>query len=326
MNEPEKYLSGKEILLICPKFFNYQTFIVNELKSRGASVQYVPEIEERLIFKFLRRIRKSKLQELYDKYYLESIPWQKKFDIVFVVKGAGLSLDLLKRLRLYSQKGHLLHYRWDSVRNFDNLYMREFFDHTFSFDKPDCENYGFIYHPLFFVPVYNNENVLNNHSYAYDIMFIGTANEERIRFFEKLRPFLTNNNLVSYINLYTSKWRYVKFKIKSLDTTYLTTKTLEDEEVIKIMRKSKSILDVPSKNQNGLTMRSFETLGSGKMLITTNTRIRNEHFYNPEQIKIIDSDNFNIINDFAHLSCFTFAPMTEFSLEKWIRRILTYNG
>jgi hypothetical protein len=45
-------------------------------------------------------------------------------------------------------------------------------------------------------------------------------------------------------------------------------------------------------------MRTFETLGAGKKLITTNKNILNEPFYNPEYISVINPKNLKINVDF----------------------------
>ncbi|MGE4514729.1 MAG: hypothetical protein AB7E26_13095, partial [Chryseobacterium sp.] len=50
--------------------------------------------------------------------------------------------------------------------------------------------------------------------------------------------------------------------------------------------------------QNGLTIRTFEVLASGKKLITTNSDITNYPFYSPENILVIDRENIQMNPEF----------------------------
>ena len=50
-------------------------------------------------------------------------------------------------------------------------------------------------------------------------------------------------------------------------------------------------MDINHPNQNGLTMRVFEVLGSGKKLVTTNGDVKKYPFYNTHNICIIDRNN-----------------------------------
>ena len=75
-------------------------------------------------------------------------------------------------------------------------------------------------------------------------------------------------------------------------------RSLSHKEILNLFATTNTIIDFPSSFQTGLTIRTFETLGSGNKLITTNKNIANEPFYNPEFINIIDINNFNLNVDF----------------------------
>ena len=45
-------------------------------------------------------------------------------------------------------------------------------------------------------------------------------------------------------------------------------------DIVSLYKESEVILDINHPGQNGLTMRTFEALGAGKKLITTNTEIK----------------------------------------------------
>jgi len=65
---------------------------------------------------------------------------------------------------------------------------------------------------------------------------------------------------------------------------------LSADDIIDLYSCSTVILDINHPKQSGLTMRTFEALGAGKKLITTNAEIKKYSFYNEDNICIIDRD------------------------------------
>ena len=61
---------------------------------------------------------------------------------------------------------------------------------------------------------------------------------------------------------------------------------MSQEEIISLISKSKAILDINHPSQVGLTMRTFETLGANKKLITTNENIKIYDFFDKENIDV----------------------------------------
>ena len=60
-------------------------------------------------------------------------------------------------------------------------------------------------------------------------------------------------------------------------------------KVQELLLDSNVVLDLPYPGQTGYTHRLIEALANGKKVITTNTLVKNERFFNPEQIHLIDS-------------------------------------
>lgn len=95
------------------------------------------------------------------------------------------------------------------------------------------------------------------------------------------------------------------------------------ETVANIMHRSKAILDIQHPAQTGLTMRTIETLGIGRKLITTNTDIVNYDFYNEENILVIDRTNPVIPNSFIEHNAKEVSQQIyqKYSLNGWIEEI-----
>jgi hypothetical protein len=77
---------------------------------------------------------------------------------------------------------------------------------------------------------------------------------------------------------------------KTIDKKKIRFESLNLAEILELYKKTKVILDIHHPNQKGLTMRTFEALGAGKKLITTNAEIKKYRFYNDKNILIIDRD------------------------------------
>ena len=121
------------------------------------------------------------------------------------------------------------------------------------------------------------------------------------------------------------------FKIKKLteksfkdfDEDKISFNSLSHQEIINIYRDSKTILDINHPGQNGLTMRTFETLGSGRKLVTTNENVKRYPFYDANNIWVIDRENPQF--DAAFFSS-EFLPIQEdfyqsMSLNGWIQEV-----
>ena len=58
-----------------------------------------------------------------------------------------------------------------------------------------------------------------------------------------------------------------------------------------VVRSSRAVLDIQHFKQTGLTMRTLETLGAGKKLITTNPDVKEYDFYDEGRVMTIDRAN-----------------------------------
>jgi hypothetical protein len=62
-------------------------------------------------------------------------------------------------------------------------------------------------------------------------------------------------------------------------------------EIVDVVRSSRAVLDIQHFKQTGLTMRTLETLGAGKKLITTNPDVKEYDFYDRGRVMVIDRSN-----------------------------------
>jgi len=62
---------------------------------------------------------------------------------------------------------------------------------------------------------------------------------------------------------------------------------LEREEVQRVFRESGTIVDIEHPGQHGLTMRTIETIGAGKKLITTNAYVQEHDLFHPDNVYVM---------------------------------------
>jgi spore maturation protein CgeB len=217
---------------------------------------------------------------------------------------------------------------WDSFRNKKSLIPNiECFDSCFTFDPDDAQLYGMTFRPLFFSPGFAREPMQD---FEYQYSFIGTAHSDRYRIVSQITSGLGELERC-YVYFYLqAPWVYWAHKIgnrafrgaKNKDFNY---SSLSHAEVQGVFFSSKAVIDIEHPAQTGLTMRTFETLGANKKLITTNWRVRDYDFFNPQNILVIDR------NDVARIPHSFFAepymPISsslygKYSIQGWLDEVI----
>ena len=127
-----------------------------------------------------------------------------------------------------------------------------------------------------------------------------------------------------------------KLKMMGLKTKFIITKStrfsfpksfyqkmISYNEICNLISRSKSILNVTMKFQEGLSMRDFEALFNATKLITTNENIKNAPFYNKNNIFILQNRNQVSIPEFINLK---YIPIDDtirslYSVDQFIKQI-----
>lgn len=292
-------LKGKRILFLSVKLFNYENIIADKMRSLGATVDYYDERPANSIFakgiiRLNRNFYKTKIANYYTSI-LKKIE-NNKYDYFFLIKGEVVSDFFIEKIKKLNPNITLIYYTFDSFKNNSNaVSILKYFDRKFTFDCKDAEDYGLELRPLFFSDDYAYSEPRSN--YDIDLLFIGTAHSDRYVISENVADWCIDNNLKNYA-FYYSPSRLVFWFFKLFDSSFkkfnynkISFESLNHSQITELYNKSKVILDVNHPNQNGLTMRVFEVLGSGKKLVTTNADVKKYPFYNTNNICIIDRSN-----------------------------------
>lgn len=297
---------GKRIFFLSVKLFNYENIIADKMRSLGAIVDYYDERPANSIFvkgiiRLNRNFYKKKIINYYNSILLKIE--NKKYDYFFLIKGEVVSAFFIKKLKELNPNITLLYYTFDSFKNNSNaVSILKYFDRKFTFDCKDAEDYGLELRPLFFSDDYAYSEPKSD--YDMDLLFIGTAHSDRYVISESVANWCKNNDLKNYAFYYSpSRLVFLFFKLfdssfKKFNYNKISFESLNHSQIAELYNKSKVVLDVNHPSQNGLTMRVFEVLGSGKKLVTTNEDVKKYPFYNTNNIYIIDRSNIVLDRSF----------------------------
>ena len=330
-------LNGKRILMFSNSFFNYNQIIVSQLEEMGCIVDFYNERpNNNVITKIMLRYNIKLIRPLVKKYYGQIINQNssKKYDYIFVIKSETITPDIIKKLREAFPQAEVVLYLWDAVANIpEGKKKLPCYDRVLTFDPNDAEKFHLKLRPLFFSKEFERKQNLKK-QFKYDMAFIGTAHTIRPKIVNILTEQCKRQNRKCYSFLFLPN-KVVYYYNKLLNRDYRNVK-IEDinfsplsiDQINDVYNNTKCVLDIEHKNQNGLTMRTIELLGMQKKIITTNSKIINYDFYNPNNIYVIDKNNPYIEEEFWNSD---YQPISEeivnrYSLKSFICDIFIAQG
>lgn len=311
-------ITNKRILLFCTKFQGYYEFIIQELYKIGAKEVFFVEIPHfsesnrtrqpnrlniNFLFYFLRnpRYRAKWTNELINRLS------GKQFDTMFCVADVPFEAHFMTWIKDQNPNIKTYLFLWDVLSTCRvPVSIIERFDFGFSFDKDDCVK---IQH-LKYLPDFYIESPEESCEDIYDASAIASLTDEyRGVIAKKFQDFCLSNGLKSFIyivsrpyrkrgrNPFVNIYRYFvdrkrnKFVSDPRYQSVLQFKKITIDEVEQIQNQSRCIFDFSYPNRQGLTLNCISALAKGKKLVTSNQRIKEEPFYNPDNIYIYDYDN-----------------------------------
>lgn len=329
----EQKLKGKRILFIALP--GYSKGMKEKMEDMGAEVIHINDKpKDTFLGKALGRLGLGFYENIINDYYAAELSKirEKTFDYILVIRGEYTPKDSLERMRSYFPAAKMVLYMWDSLVN--NKFIRakwEYYDKVYTFDRIDYLNHK---ESIDFLPLFYYEDYLPKDTgiteYKYDMSFIGTGHEDRVKIVKALTHQLENKqrNVFSYFFI-PHKLVYYLNKIKNPHFKYVRMedvefKQLPFEKLYEIYSQSKCVVDIESSKQNGLTMRTIEMIGLEKKLITTNKDIVHYDFFNPDNIMILDRKDPVIDLEFIDKP---YIPLdekirTKYSLHDWILNVL----
>ena len=288
----------KKVLYIGPDYFNYDNYILDELRKRY-KVTYINSAKLRRKYVFLYFIlwhfRLRKFIDVFNKKYLtykiNHAP--SDIDVVFIIKASNFTTQHVNLLKKKYPKASQKVYLWDDYKRIDNKEVIELFaPYIYSFDPIDCDNFGFIFRPLFYV-----SNHLGKKEKDYCVSFIGSNHSDRFEWLLKFKKICQRKGFSYFIKIRLTYGMYIKtLFLKSMeyhkDSDLFFTGSIPYKKFIDVTSRSRAVVDFPFIGQNGLTMRAIETMALGVKLLTTAKSIR-LHKDIPSDLYYVIDENFS---------------------------------
>lgn len=324
----ETSLAGKRILLLYVRFFGYDKIVKEKLESLGAVVDlYDARANISTIEKALKKVDSRYYYKKQRKFH-HSIQQEnkgKKYDFIF--SNENIEEATLKRYRKVFPGATMVLYLDDSVANMVGVNKTfHCYDRVLTFDRVDSMKYDMNFRPLFFSDSFKYLKE-KNLSKKYNICFVGTCHSDRLAIISKVIKNYPNYNYFFYC--YLQSWfMYYYYAFKDVEYRKKTKKFFKYEQismdqVAQAMAHSDAVLDIQHPKQTGLTMRTIETLGLGKKIITTNSDIKKYDFYNEHNVLVVDRENPIIPENFTEGD---YEPLSEelyykYSINGWIEDV-----
>lgn len=330
---PVADLAGKTVLLSAPKFFGYETEIAEELRRRGAKVDFLADRPFQSAFMHvLARFARRFVLSLTDRHYRARLAefGTENYDYVLVVNGQTLSDSLLAELKARHRSATFLFYLWDSLENRASaLKLLPFFDRASCFEPAAAARHGIRFRPLFYCPAFDQARLdADGSGDTYAISFLGTAHTDRYTIVSRIDRQLVAGTPRFWFLYLQAKWvllanRVLNPGFRKARSSDFSFTPMDRASSSMIFWQSKAILDIEHPRQVGLTMRTFETLGAGKKLVTTNPGVRDYVFYDAANICVIDRTDPSIPTAFLETAAKPVSDATRkrYSLAGWVDEI-----
>lgn len=219
--------------------------------------------------------------------------------ICFIYQGGQsyFDIDVFLYLKRRYSKSILIYKYNDLVSLNERLYpgflerCRKVFDLIITYNSEDAEKYGLIKSPpvlLDYTQIEPNLSQIKS-----DVFYVGRAKDrldELIHLFELCRL----NGLTCDFNIIDVEPRRQLYKD---EISY--NSTIPYVEMLQRVRNTKCVLNVVQKGAKGITLRDYESIGMGKLLMTNNHYIEETDMFDSNQIIFTDGEiDFNKIRNY----------------------------
>ncbi len=212
--------------------------------------------------------------------------WSKevdKYDYV-ILPVTIYSKSIMSLYNKYESK--FRHWYWNSI--FTTVKPNEIGTlnkYIYTFDMKDSIDYKINYINTY----YFSGIQLKSEQQKYDICFVG-SDKGRLDYLIDLQTKFENMGLSTYFHIVKSDNSRSDYKYRK-HISYLDT--------LRIINKSKIILDIVQTGQIGMTQRPLEALFFNKKMITNSLSVRDFDFFHEDNIFIINDNNYNEIKKFV---------------------------
>lgn len=275
-------------------------------------------IENSLIFKFINKITPIFKFLFYKRSWKSKI---KDFTKIIIFDVAYKSdLNILYWIKKWNKNADVFLYYWNIIKdvnkfNIEKKVADKYSCKIYHYDQKDCNTHGLLYNSIMYYSNIKLPLVIKANKYS--CIFLGYSKgreEELSMIYQKCHDTGVAARFIIVSGIRRSA-RYLEIR----------SKYMPYEEYLTLIAESESILDIAQKGQTGLSLRVMEAIFFDRKLITTNLFIKNELFYNEDNVLIYDESVTA-----ADIKAFLNKPFrlysqeikNYYSIEQWIKRFI----
>lgn len=241
-------------------------------------------------------------------------------DYVLIIRPDLFPISVIKFLKTKTKK--LIAYQWDGINKFPQIkdYF-SLFDIFYCFeDVTNIENVKKITNFYFDFDDYNETQNTYNHDVPV-FYFVGLDWENRREKIDKFVTFTKNNNYK--IDFYIQEFE--KNANKNLSMHYMKDR-ISFAENIELVKKSDILVDFVDPRHSGLSIRFFEGMYYKKKVITDNIKVKQYDFYHPDNIFVLENENYDAINEFLKIPYQEIPEniVKKYGFSNWIQQIIQH--
>ncbi|KLT71060.1 hypothetical protein AB674_04580 [Flavobacterium sp. ABG] len=211
--------------------------------------------------------------------------WKKELDKVdTIIVFATHRIDHIQYIKKHNLNIRLILWYWNpAIKMVNPMKVPKELCEMWSYDPVDCKEYGLKFNSTFYFKNVEIKEVFKD----IDLLFLGIDKGRKKILFE-LNNVMIENSVKTFFHVVPDK--------KDSKTDYI--KPISYKEYLCLISRSKCILDLVPDGNNGMTLRPMEALFFKRKLVTNFIAIKNEPFYDPENIFILGIDDFSTIKQF----------------------------
>lgn len=315
-----------------PDYSDFPKLFLENLEKEGFEPYLITDNVSRFKYKgsesiknfFIKNILRNKeyKQNLIKKHFLDELNKNlsaitEELDYVLVIRPDNFPISFIKNLKSKTRK--LIAYQWDGIekfpeiRNYFNL-----FDIFFCFEKAESQPNIQPITNFYFDHLPSSEKKYNAEKPK--LYFVGLYWKSRE---EKINRFIDE---VSGLSIELSIFiQYFQEPETKNDKIQYIQNRISFQENLDLVKSSDILLDFVDPLHNGLSIRFFEGMYYKKKVITDNVMVKKYDFYHPDNIFVVENNNYKNIEQFLKKPYFTLSDdiVKKYSFSNWIKKIIT---
>lgn len=263
--------------------------------------------KNKLKFRFVEEKVKTKLKQI-----------EGKADYCLLIRADIYPQPIIELIKNKTQK--LIGYQWDGLNRFKAIkdYI-PLFDRFFVFDQADlCKDVLPITN-FYFKTQFKVKNAEQKDKVAF---FLGSYEKSRMDIINNFSKKISELQYKPCFQVFISAKKHVSQS--DYKHIIFISERIPYNQYVEALGKVDVMVDFLNQQHFGLSFRTFEALGYNKKLITDNKTIAQYDFYHPDNIFILDENNWDDLETFLQKP-YRAVPehiKEKYSFDNWIRYVL----